>query len=323
MSNNINNPHDKMFRASMNSPMVAKEFLEAHLPDVIKDKIDWQSIITCPNTFIDEELKLTQSDVLLQVKISGSNAYIYILAEHQSKADPIMPFRLLKYMVKIWDYHQAKHKSKNNLPFPVIVPMVFYTGKNIYNAPRSIWELCGSQADLMKNILNQPFCLVDLSQAVAEELIARPWSGTMEFIMRHRFRQHLSQELALIADNINRLLLVDKSQFVLQLLSYMLAIDEEHHSASELIALIQNKLAPQAGDEIMSLAEILKEEGRKNGIQEGMQEGMQKGMQKGIEKGILEVAKKLLEAGTDPVFVAKNTGLSLDKVKHLQKTIKQ
>lgn len=91
----------------------------------------------------------------------------------------------------------------------------------------------------------------------------------------------------------------------------MLAIDEEHHSASELIALIQNKLAPQAGDEIMSLAEILKEEGRQNGIQEG------------IQKGILEVAKKLLEAGTDPVFVAKNTGLSLDKVKHLQKTIKQ
>jgi predicted transposase/invertase (TIGR01784 family) len=127
----------------------------------------------------------------------------------------------------------------------------------------------------------------------------------MEFIMRHRFRQHISQEIELIAENINRLILEEKAQFVLQLLSYILAIDEEHHSAYELIDLMKNKLTPKAGDEIMSLAELLKEEGRQEGRQEERQ----------------EVAKRFLADGIDPVFVAKNTGLPLEQVKRLQKTV--
>ena len=265
MKNDISNPHDKLFRASMQYPEVARDFLDTHLPADIKNKIDFKSIITCPNTFIDEELKLTQSDVLLKSNIEGKEGYIYILVEHQSKPDPFMPFRLLKYMIKIWDYHQSHAKQKNGLPFPAIFPMVFYAGKNTYNAPKAIWELCGDQSDLMHRIITQPFCLVDVNAASKNELIKRLWSGTMEFIMRQRFRQHISQEIEMIAENINRLLLEEKSQFVLQLLSYILAIDEEHHTANELIELMQSKLTPKAGDEIMSLAEILKEEGREEG----------------------------------------------------------
>ncbi|MCX7115587.1 MAG: Rpn family recombination-promoting nuclease/putative transposase [Gammaproteobacteria bacterium] len=95
--NEINNPHDKLFRASMQYPEVAREFLETHLPLEIKNKIDFKTVVTCPNTFIDEELKLLQSDVLLKANIEEKEGYIYILAEHQSKPDQLMPFRLLKY----------------------------------------------------------------------------------------------------------------------------------------------------------------------------------------------------------------------------------
>lgn len=295
---NINNPHDKLFRASMQYPEVARDFLDAHLPIDIKSKIDFCSIIACPNTFIDEELKLTQSDVLLKSSIEGKEGYIYILAEHQSKPDPLMPFRLLKYMIKIWDYHQSRSKQKNGLPFPAIFPMVFYAGKNAYNAPKAIWELCGDQTDLMHRILNEPFCLVDVNVASENELTSRLWSGTMEFIMRHRFRQHISQEIGLIAENINQLILEERNQYVLQLLSYILAIDEEHHSTFELIKMMKNKLTPKVGEEIMSLAEILKEEGRFE------------------EK--LNTAKRMLADGIDPAFVAKATQLPLDQVKKLK-----
>ncbi|MCX7114438.1 MAG: Rpn family recombination-promoting nuclease/putative transposase [Gammaproteobacteria bacterium] len=295
----ISSPHDKLFRASMQYPEVARDFLEAHLPIDIKEKLDFKSIVTCQNTFIDEELKLTQSDVLLKLRIEDKEGYIYVLAEHQSKPDPLMPFRLLKYMVKIWDYHQSLSKQKNGLPFPAIFPMVFYAGQSAYNAPKAIWELCGDQANLMHRILNEPFCLVDVNVISENELTSRLWSGTMEFLMRHKFRQHLIHGIETIAHNINRLILEEKSQFVLQLLSYILAIDEEHRSTQELIALIQSKLAPQAGEEIVSLAEILKEEGRNEALR--------------------QVAKELLANGTDPVFVAKITKLPLDEIKKLQK----
>ena len=59
------------------------------------------------------------------------------------------------------------------------------------------------------------------------------------------------------------------------------------------------------GDGILSLAEILIEEG----------------MEKGIEKNKLETARDMLIKGCDPVFVAKITKFPLDKIKALQKNI--
>ena len=58
---------------------------------------------------------------------------------------------------------------------------------------------------------------------------------------------------------------------------------------------------PKMGDKIMSLAEILIEEG--------------------IENNKLETARDMLIEGCDPVFVAKITKLPLDKIKALQKSL--
>lgn len=295
----ITNPHDKLFRASMHHPEVARDFLTTHLPSYIVNKIDFKSIELCPNTFIDEELKLTASDVLIKCSIEGKEGYIYILAEHQSTQDQLMSFRLIKYMTKIWDYHQTHTKKKHTLPFPAVYPIVFYTGNGVYKAPRAIWDLCGDQAELMRQILSEPFQLVDVNTIPEHALTSRMWSGTMEFLMRHRFRQHIGQELDKISQNINRLMLEEKGQFVLQLLSYIMAVDEEHRTVSELTSIIHDKLSPDVEKEIMSLAEKLREEGELN-------------------KSI-EIAKNMLAEGSEPVFVAKVTKLSLNQIKTLQK----
>ncbi len=305
MKNTLSTPHDKLFRASMNHPEVARDFLTTHLPVEIRTKIDFNTIVLCPNTFVDEALKLSESDVLFNCMIEGKEGFIYILAEHQSTQDSLMPFRLMKYMVKIWDYHQTNNKKKNSFPFPVIFPLVFYTGRGIYKAPRSLWALCGDKADLMRSILQAPFHLIDVNTIPEDELTSRKWSGTMEFLMRHRFRQHISQELEKVAQSFNLLLLEDKDQFVLQLLSYIMAIDDEHRSTKELTELMRSKISSEVGDEIVSLAEKLKEEGREEGREELR----------------LETARIMLVEGCDPVFVAKVIKLSINKVKELKKTL--
>jgi recombination-promoting nuclease RpnB len=295
----IQTPHDKLFRASMHHPEVARDFLTTHLPADIANKINFKSIEICPNTFIDEDLKLTESDVLIKCSIEGKEGYVYILAEHQSTQSQLMPFRLLKYMVKIWDYHQAKIKEKNTLPFPAIFPLVFYTGRNLYKAPMALWELCGDQSEFMRQIISEPFYLIDVNTIPENVLTSRMWSGTMEFLMRHRFKQHIGQELEKIAKNINRLMLEEKGQFVLQLLSYIMAIDEEHRSISELTTIIHDKLSPEVEKEIMSLAEKIEQKGRTDAMH--------------------EVAKRMLAEGSDPVFVAKVTKLPLNKIKEFHK----
>lgn len=90
---------------------------------------------------------------------------------------------------------------------------------------------------------------------------------------------------------------------MLQLINYIVEVDKEHRSYQEILNLIMSKISPKAGDEIMNLAEVWKEEGALN------------------ER--LNIAKKFLAEGIDPVFVAKNTGLSLEQVKNIQKSLKK
>ena len=208
-------------------------------------------------------------------------------------------------MIKIYDYYLTHTHKKDQFPFPVISPLVFYTGRNLYKASRALWELWGSEAELMRQILSEPFHLIDVNTIPEHDLISRKWSGTMEFLMRYRFRLHVEQEFDKIAQNINYLMLNGKGQFVLQLLSYIMAIDEEHRSVAELTRLIHNKLSPDAEKEIMSLAEILRQEGKLDGE---------------LKRNI-EIAKKMLVDGVEPAFVAKYTEMSLEEVKKLQKNI--
>ena len=310
-NSNIQNPHDKLFKAALQYPDLAKEFIQTHLPESILKKINLNSIEVSPNTFIDEELRLSESDVLLKCLMDGEEGYLYLLCEHQSTQDNLMPFRLLKYLIKIWDYHQS-NANKRNTPFPVIFPCVFYSGNGVYKKARAVWELCGNHAELMRYILQQPFHLIDVNLIPEQELIERKLSGTMEFLMRHRFRQqqNLEQELGKIAQNINFLILEEEEQFVLQLLSYVMVVDEAHRNISELIAIIHNELSPEAESKIMNLADRIKEEGRL--------EGERKGILEGILEGKLETAREMLNAGSDLAFIAKVTRLPLEKIKALK-----
>lgn len=283
----------------MQYPEVAREFLELHLPESIKKGLDFSTLAACPNSFIDEELKLLQSDVLLKALVFGEETYLYVLAEHQSKPDPLMPLRLMKYMIKIWDFHCQQFGTKSALPLPVIVPLVFFTGSGQYNVARTLADLCGTNAETMRNILHMPYSLIDANAIPEEKLTSRMWAGTMEFIMRNRFKQHLSIELLKIAGNLNHLFLEKNGQLVLELLTYIVNVDDEHRTIQELMDIMHSQLSPNVENEIMSLAEKLKDEGR--------------------NEGKIEIAKRMLDAGSDVAFVSKVTKLSPDKIKALQK----
>lgn len=302
----IQSPHDKLFRASMQYPEVAREFLELNLPESIKKGLDFSTIVTCPNSFIDEELKLLQSDVLLKALVFGEEAYLYILAEHQSKPDHLMPLRLMKYMTKIWDFHCKQSGTKKSLPLPVIAPLVFFTGKGKYNAAQTLWDLCGSQSETMRNILHTPFPLIDANTVSKDILTSHLWAGTMEVIMQNRFKQHIGHGLQEIAGNLNRLILEKDGQLVLELLTYIVNIDDEHRTIQELVDIIHDHLSPTVEKNIMTLADRLREEGR---------------LEKELEfsQQMLEIAQRMLDEGSDIAFVVKVTQLPIDKIKALKK----
>ena len=219
-------------------------------------------------------------------------------------------------MIKIWDAHHKEVGKANVLPLPVIFPLVFFTGSSNYNAARSIWDLCGDQAELMQQIWCSVFVLIDVNHIPEEKLTSKRWAGTMEFIMRNRFRQHLTHEITKIAGNLNHLIHDRDGQLVLELLSYIVSIDDDHRSVQELTTMIHDQLSPEVENEIMTLADRLREEGRNEAKNEVLTLA-----DRLREEGRIETAQRMLEEGADEAFVARVTKLPKSKIKALQKKI--
>ncbi|MEM7403441.1 MAG: hypothetical protein AAF310_05490, partial [Myxococcota bacterium] len=91
---------------------------------------------------------------------------------------------------------------------------------------------------------------------------------------------------------------------------------------------IQESLHGPIGDRAMSIADILKHEGRQLGLREGVQEGLRKGVQKGKLKGrlegklekALEIARNMLSKGMSVATIADVTQLPSRDIKKLQQT---
>ena len=60
-------------------------------------------------SFVDEQLQLKESDILLSATIDGRLGFIYFLMEHQSSVDPSITFRLWKYTIRILEYYLKQH----------------------------------------------------------------------------------------------------------------------------------------------------------------------------------------------------------------------
>jgi predicted transposase/invertase (TIGR01784 family) len=68
----------------------AASLLRDNLPTAIAERIDWTSFERLPESFVDEELAWRFTDLLFRAKLSGRDAFIYVLIEHQSTSDPLM-----------------------------------------------------------------------------------------------------------------------------------------------------------------------------------------------------------------------------------------
>ena len=64
-----------------------------------------------------------------------------------------------------------------------------------------------------------------------------------------------------------------------------------------------------------------KVEGLEEGLKQGIQQGLKQGIQQGLEQGLEKTAINLLKMGIDISIIAKGTGLDIEKVNELQKSL--
>jgi predicted transposase/invertase (TIGR01784 family) len=138
----VSSPHDALFKYVFSQPEHAASELRAVLPAALSARLDWGSLELQPTSFVDERLSGREADVLFTVSYDGRSAFLYVLLEHQSTNDPLMAFRLLRYLVRIWEAVLAEQPDRQRLP--AIIPVVVHHSSSGWTAARDL----GSSIDL-------------------------------------------------------------------------------------------------------------------------------------------------------------------------------
>lgn len=294
----IAKPHDHFFRMAMANKRVAREFFEAHVPNDLRKIIDLDHLELQSGTYIDDMRQESIADMLFKTTINGHEALLYLVVDHQSQPDELMPFRVLKYICNIIDQYI---KDKKTSRIPLILPLVVYHGTRPWTYSTNINELVDAPKELVDAYFLRPFMLIDLNKIEDAVLKKHAWAGVMELTLKHIFARDMLPHICDIIELLKHIEQSNGNNFAEIVLIYILDRGELGNKEA-FVDLVKTKLAPEVGEKIMTIAEQFKAEG--------------------IEKNKLEIAERLLQENQSVDFIAKITKLSLAKIKELQRRVK-
>lgn len=267
------NPHDAVFRRVLGEPANAASQLRAVLPAAVVDRLDLDRLAPVPGSFVDEDLQWRHSDVLFSVPLDGHDAFVYILIEHQSSTDALMPFRMLRYMVRIWDRYLAQHSEVTRLP--AVVPVVVHHNRRPWSGPTDVVDvidLDDGTAEAVREFLPRfRFLLDDLARVDVQVLRERPLTAytrlTLLLLKIAPGNDRLGDDLKAWAEDIHAVL--QRSDGIDALITLLTYIEHVGETPTDELHQLFTQLGPDAEEAYVTTAEMLRAEGRAEGEARG------------------------------------------------------
>ncbi|HLK54936.1 MAG TPA: Rpn family recombination-promoting nuclease/putative transposase, partial [Chthonomonadaceae bacterium] len=146
------------------------KLVAAHLVD----KLDFSLAERQNRSFIPDDLQKQEADLLYKVPFQRGRGFvwIYVLLEQQSKPDRTMAFRLLSYMVQVWEGQvQSAKAAKKTVKLNPILPVVFYTGRKKWTQLPTLQTLMDLPQELQAFVPTWETLFLNLHETPAESLM--------------------------------------------------------------------------------------------------------------------------------------------------------
>jgi hypothetical protein len=217
----------------------------------------------------DEDLDEQRMDLVYSARAGRRRVLIYVVAEHQSKVDPWMAFRLLSYLVAIWKGYRAQHPRARKLP--AILPVVVHHSPTGWTAPVAFEDVLDADAELLAAfgpyVPRFRFLLDDLSAQTDADLRARTQmtaGGRVAILSLKHGRDQVAMRIRVLAPDGRS---PSARDVLASVLRYIL--ETSRAEPATLRGLLARQVGREAAEEIMTTAEMLRREGRDQGRQEG------------------------------------------------------
>jgi predicted transposase/invertase (TIGR01784 family) len=174
-TNDPHHPHDKRIKELFKNKKAFISLLQDCLGDDFTKGIDANSLRKSPNEYILQDFKKKYADCVYEAKLKESGGKVFfLLLECQSKVEYRMGYRLLLYIVEILRHYynnsDENERERKDFKFPVVIPLVFYTGKGKWSASLNLKEMFESYKVFGDYVLNFTYALVDAKGYTEEDM---------------------------------------------------------------------------------------------------------------------------------------------------------
>lgn len=297
----INHIHDKTFRKILDDKKEFTIFINKIFN--LEERLEEKDIEKYNRKFVSVDYTNQESDVIYKLK----NKEIFILVEHQIKIDKKMPIRILKYELEII---RSRMDENNRLEFPIIIPIVLYTGKQRWNAKIN-YPSYNSELARYRGLKKVEYNLVDINDYTIEDLYKENSILTKIMILEK------SNKYIEIINNVDKIVnKVYDSKLYTQTQKEML-LNILNNTMINIVGnkkMKEYKIKLEGGENMLALYEMIENE--RNEI---YSTGIKEGKVKGKIEGIKAIAKKMIRMKFDKNTIIKATGIKEEELEKLKK----
>ncbi len=305
----VHHPHDHFFRESFRKREIIENFLQEYLPPVLLNEIDLDTLQLEEGSYIDEELRIHQTDMLYRVQtIRNQRLWLYLLFDHKSAPDRWVILQLLRYMVRIWEENKPTRKTDY---LPPILPLVLYHGEQNWQLATDMHALFGTlPAPLQPYTPQFNYQLHNFSYRSDVEIKGKIWLQVCLMTLRSIFDPRLRQQLPQLVDLVFRLSEQETGLEYIYTILYYLSVATERVDKETMTQLLLAQ-GEQGARQMATLAQQWIEEGIEQGIEQKARE----------ERGRLRLILIRLRRRHSLVTASEIIGLSIEETVELQSEI--
>jgi predicted transposase/invertase (TIGR01784 family) len=295
--------HDLFFKETFSYSEHAVDFLKFVLPAELAEKVDYSSIASEKDSYVDSDLSAYFSDTIYSCLLKDEKIRLAFLFEHKSSPDYDLTFQLLRYIVKLWE--STEKLKKPRIP---VIPVVLYHGKKSWN-PGYLSSQFKNLPDVARPFIPDfEYIFIDLS-AYSDEDIKQSVFSIASLKVAMLIMKNISEQKE-IERHLTDILEVGKLYFrEKQGLNFLKAVINYIFQATEIEPekLIEAfTYVSEKGKEIaMTTAEKLRQEGHKEGLIEG---------QKSKVKMMTAMIRNARDNGLSEDMIAKIVNIDLNFV---------
>ena len=163
--------HDSSYKFLFSNPELVRDLIMGFIPDEWLRSLDYSTLEKVSGSYVSEDFKQREDDIVWRVKVSGEWTYLYILMEFQSTVDKHMALRMMVYIGLLYQDLIKQGNTLSDGRLPPILPIVLYNGSQKWTAPINVADLIPKMSGLLGEFRpNLKYLLIDENAYTESEL---------------------------------------------------------------------------------------------------------------------------------------------------------